>query len=120
MLEGKLPEFSVFVGVHGGMVSRMFVSSVVSKPYIIPFVGQHKPWGLIFIINEECVAGVKQSMLQNDGLETRSDYCVFFLNSEHPKYVSIFGFYKVLLDRVFIVLAIVNEGVFGFGMGGSD
>ena len=68
MLEGELPKLGIFIWVHGGVVSRMLVSSVVSEPDIIPFIGEHKPRSLILIINEEGITGVKQPMLHNDGL----------------------------------------------------
>ena len=68
MLEGELPKLGIFIWVHGGVVSRMLVSSVVSEPDIIPFIGEHEPRSLILIINEEGITGVKQAMLHNDGL----------------------------------------------------
>lgn len=58
-------------------------------------------------------------MLENDRLESRSDVCIFFLNSEHSEDVAIFCFYKMLFNRIFVEITVLNEWIFGIGMGCS-
>lgn len=58
MLEGKLPKFFIFIGVVFGVITRMFVASAVTEPYIIATVGEHKSWSFIFIIDDPSVRAV--------------------------------------------------------------
>jgi hypothetical protein len=120
VLEGEFPEFGIFIGIEGGVVSGVFVTSIVSEPDVVAFVGEHEAWGFVFIIDEEGVAGVEEAVLQDDGLESGCDERIFFLNSEHSEDVAVFGFYKVFFNGIFVVLAVVDEGVLGLGVGGVD
>ncbi len=40
VLESEFPELFVFVGVQFDMISRVFVASTVSEPYIESSIGQ--------------------------------------------------------------------------------
>lgn len=55
MLEGELPKLFVFIGIVFGVVSRVFVTSAVTKPNIITFVCKQKCWSFIFVINDPSV-----------------------------------------------------------------
>jgi len=63
MLESKLPKLFAFVRIVFSMVSRMFVASAVAKPNIISFVGKHKTWGLIFVIDDPSIRTIKEPVL---------------------------------------------------------
>ena len=63
VLEGEVPEFSIFVWVHGCVVSRVLVTSVVSQPHIISLIGQHKGRSFILVVDDEGVAGIEQTVL---------------------------------------------------------
>jgi hypothetical protein len=102
------------------VISGVFVASIVSEPDIVALIGEHEAGSFVFIIDEESVTGVEKSMLQDDGLESRYDKRILFLNSEHSEDVPIFSFDKVFFNRVFVVLAVVNEWVFRLGVGGVD
>lgn len=52
MLESEFPKLFVFVGVVFGMVSRVLVTSAVSQPNIIAFIGEHESWGLVLVVDE--------------------------------------------------------------------
>ncbi len=114
MLESELPKFSIFIWIHSCMISRMLVSSIVSEPYIISLICQHKSWSFVLVINKEGIRWVKKSMLKNDRLKTCSDLSIFLLNSKHLQNISIFSFHKMLLNWIFVVLAILNEWIFSF------
>jgi hypothetical protein len=102
------------------VISGVFVASIVSEPDVVALIGEHEAGSFVFIIDEEGVAGVKKAMLQDDGLESGRDERILFLNSEHSENVSIFGFDKVFFNGVFVVLAVVDEWVFGLRVSGLD
>lgn len=53
MLESEFPETGVLVWIEGGVISRVFVSPVISEPHIVAFISQHKSRRLILIIDQE-------------------------------------------------------------------
>jgi hypothetical protein len=120
VLESEFPEFGIFIGIERGVISGVFVASVVSEPDVVALIGEHEAGSFVLIIDEEGVTGVEKAMLQDDGLESGGDKRILFLNSEHSENVSIFGFDKVFFNWVFVVLAVVDEWVFRLGVGGVD
>jgi hypothetical protein len=117
VLEGEIPELLAFVGVERGVVAAVFVAPTVPQPDVVALIGQHEPWGLIFIIDEPGVGAVQKSMLKQDGFEAFLDDGILSLNAEDSQNVSILGDHLMFLNRIVIIFTVVHELQFGFRVG---
>jgi hypothetical protein len=109
MLEGELPKLLIFVWIVFGVISGVFISPTVTYPDIVTSIREQKSRGFIFVIDNPGIRTVKQTVLQDDGLESLSDGGSFSLDSEHGENVAVLGHHLVRLNWVFKEFAIIHE-----------
>jgi len=94
----------------------MLVASTVSQPNVVTFISEHETRCFVFIIDDPGIRTVKKTVLQDDWFESFSNGCSLALNSENSENVSVLGDHSVLLDRIIVVFAIVEELELGLRM----
>jgi hypothetical protein len=109
MLEGEFPKLFVFVRIKSCMITRVLIASTVSCPDIISFVCQHKAWRLSLVIDEPCIRTIKETVLQNNRLQTLLNDSIFFLKTEDRQDVPILGNDLMLFTGVVVKLTVVSE-----------
>ena len=117
VLECELPKLFAFIWVEFGMISRMFVTSAISKPNIISLICDHEGRSLVFVIDEPSIRTIKESMLKNNRFQPFLNDTIFPLNSEDGQDVSIISDNMVLLNGVIVEFAVVSEVELGLGVG---
>lgn len=80
---------AVTIGVTSsfGSLSRMVITSVVSKPHIVTRVGKFESWGHVGLVSDPVVSRRKKTMLQENNWGTRLE--VFVLDSPDAERVSV-------------------------------
>lgn len=102
-LPRELPELVVTIfSIEGGVdvVDSVFVTSVVGNPDIITSVGKEETGSLGFVVNNEGVRGIEETVVEESNGESRSDLGVFGLNSVISQKITVLSFDGVLFNGI--------------------
>jgi hypothetical protein len=80
--------------------NSVFVTSVVGNPDVVTSIGEEETGSLGFVVHNEGVRGVEETVVEESNGESRSDLGVFGLNSVISQKITVFSLDSVLFNGI--------------------